>query len=75
LLGGTFDRRKRTWFGCFAEPLKSPLPEKKRYKHLKDLGSGLDNEQIEFTVFPPEDYESVLQFMGVAIEAVQEDRG
>jgi hypothetical protein len=41
----------------FSNPLQSPLPEKARHVHLKSLGNWIDNEQIEFTVYPPEDYE------------------
>jgi hypothetical protein len=41
----------------FSNPLRSPLPEKERHEHLKSLGNWIDNEQIEFTVYPPEDYD------------------
>jgi predicted protein tyrosine phosphatase len=41
----------------FSHPMASPLPEKRRYEHLKTLGAWLNNEEIEFTVFPAEDYD------------------
>jgi predicted protein tyrosine phosphatase len=41
----------------FSNPMASPLPEKSRIEHLKTLGHWLNNEAIEFTVYPAEDYE------------------
>jgi hypothetical protein len=41
----------------FSNPFQSPLPEKERHEHLKSLGNWIDDEKIEFTVYPPEDYE------------------
>jgi predicted protein tyrosine phosphatase len=41
----------------FSEPFASPLPEKRRHEHLKTLGDWLNNDEIKFTVYPPEDYE------------------
>jgi predicted protein tyrosine phosphatase len=41
----------------FSNPMASPLPEKRRIEHLKTLGGWLNDEEIEFTVYPAEDYE------------------
>jgi predicted protein tyrosine phosphatase len=41
----------------FSDPFASPLPEKRRVEHLKTLGEWLSNDEIEFTLYPPEDYD------------------
>jgi predicted protein tyrosine phosphatase len=41
----------------FSVPMASPLPEKRRIEHLKTLGNWLNAEEIEFTVYPAENYE------------------
>jgi predicted protein tyrosine phosphatase len=41
----------------FSDPFASPLPEKRRVEHLKVLGEWLSNDEIEFTVYPVEDYD------------------
>jgi predicted protein tyrosine phosphatase len=41
----------------FSDPFASPLPEKRRVEHLKTLGEWLSNDEIEFTVYPAEDYD------------------
>jgi hypothetical protein len=41
----------------FSMPSKSPLPEKRRFEHLKFLGNWSNNDEIEFTLYPDEDYE------------------
>jgi predicted protein tyrosine phosphatase len=41
----------------FSDPMGSPLPEKRRFDHLKTMGDWLNNDAIEFSVYPAEDYE------------------